>query len=418
MDPDAARTQRTESEPGDQDVRGPTPVARRRFLGLGVAAAGAVAGAGVVAEKAFAGHHPPPPASDRPPPAHGLVSYEETRLAFRNHGIHLELLDQPTTPLASHYQLIHFDVPSLRSDGYQVTLQGAVNRPLTLRLADLKRRPIVHQEAVLECAGTGRSYAHPRAIYVPWFNEDIGMFRYTGTPLAPILREAGLKPEATEVVFTGQDAGWDLGIRHHFERALPIDEAMLDGVILAWEANGQPLLPAHGFPLRLIVPTWYGMASVKWLKAITVIDHPFQGVQQAQVYRMTFSASDAGRPIQKKLVRSTLVPPGEPELLSRHRFVRAGRQQLVGRAWTGTGRITRVQVTTDNLRTFQDAVVEPPTSRFAWQRFHFTWNATPGEHVIGSRATDSEGHVQPLRPLWNIQGMEQHAVERVGVRVF
>ena len=82
------------------------------------------------------------------------------------------------------------------------------------------------------------------------------------------------------MVFTGHDDGIDLGVHHHFERALPVDEAMLDGVILAWEANGQPLPPAHGFPLRLVVPTWYGMASVKWLKAITVIDHPFQGVQQ------------------------------------------------------------------------------------------------------------------------------------------
>src|SRR3954470_359567 len=365
MDPDAARTQRTESEPGDQDVRGPTPVARRRFLGLGVAAAGAVAGAGVVAEKAFAGHHPPPPASDRPPPAHGLVSYEETRLAFRNHGIHLELLDQPTTPLASHYQLIHFDVPSLRSDGYQVTLQGAVNRPLTLRLAALKRRPIVHQEAVLECAGTGRSYAHPRAIYVPWFNEDIGMFRYTGTPLAPILRQAGLLGDATEIVFTGHDAGWDLGIRHHFERVLPIDEAMLDGVILAWEANGQPLLPAHGFPLRLIVPTWYGMASVKWLKSITVIDHPFQGVQQVQVYRQTFTSGDTGRPIQKKAVRSSLKPPGIPDLLSRQRFVGRGEVVIKGKAWSGYGPITKVEVSTDGFRTFKPAVLEAPVSPFS-----------------------------------------------------
>src|SRR4051794_1326851 len=153
MDPDAARTQRTESQAGDQDPRVPTPVARRRILGLGVAAAGAVAAGGAAAEKAFAGHEPPPPASDRPPPAHGLISYEETRLAFRNHGMHLELIDQDITPLASHYQLVHFDVPALRSDGYSVTLQGRVAKPMTLTLAELKRRPVVHQATILECAG-------------------------------------------------------------------------------------------------------------------------------------------------------------------------------------------------------------------------------------------------------------------------
>jgi DMSO/TMAO reductase YedYZ molybdopterin-dependent catalytic subunit len=385
---------------------------------MGFAAAGAAAAAGAVADRAAAGHIPEPAPADRPPNAHGLISYEETRLAFRNHGMHLELLDQPITPVASHYQLIHFDIPTLGSEGFQITVQGRVRKPLTLSLADLKRRQVVHEAAILECAGTGRSYAHPRAIYVPWFNEDIGVFRYTGTPLAPILREAGLLSDATEVVFTGHDAGWDLGIRHHFERALPVDEALLDGVILAWEANGQPLPPAHGFPLRLVVPTWYGMASVKWLKAITVINHPFQGVQQNQVYRRTFSASDQGRPIQKKLVRSSIRPPGEPELVSRHRFLPAGTHTIRGMAWTGTGRITRVQVTTDNLKTFQDAVLDPPVDRFAWTPFHFTWNATRGEHIIGSRATDSEGHVQPLRPFWNIQGMAQQAVERVGVRVF
>ena len=129
------------------------------------------------------------------------------------------------------------------------------------------------------------------------------MYEYTGTPLRPILEEAGLLDDATEVVFTGCDSGIDLGVKHPFERALPVDEALKDGVMLAWEANGQPLLPAHGFPLRLIVPTWYGMASVKWLKKITVIDHTFQGVEQKQVYRLQTSSSDGGRPVRRSAVQ-------------------------------------------------------------------------------------------------------------------
>ena len=414
-DADAPQTTfRGDNKPAARQRRG--TVGRRQLLRLGAAAAGVAAG-GVAAPKAFGGHQPPLPVPDRPPPSHELITYEEARLAFRCHGMHLELIDRPITPVASHYQLIHFDIPTLDSRGYTVQVKGRVHKPLTLSLDDLKRRRNVKQATLLECAGTGRSFAHPRAIYVPWFNEDIGVFEYTGTPLAPILREAGLMDDAVEVVFTGHDEGIDLGVRHHFERALPINEAMADGVILAWEANGQPLPPAHGFPLRLLVPTWYGMASVKWLQSITVIDHPFEGVEQAQVYRHTFSASDAGRPIQKKQVRSTMKPPGFPDLLTRHRFVEHGSVTIRGKAWSGYGRITRVRVSTDGLKTFHDAVLEKPVSPFSWTPWHFEWHARPGEFVIGSRATDDKGHVQPVRPFWNIQGMAQNAVEPVAVRV-
>jgi DMSO/TMAO reductase YedYZ molybdopterin-dependent catalytic subunit len=378
--------------------------------GTGLAAAGGAA-------TAWAGHDPTLPTPDRPPPSSTLFSYEETRLAFRNHGMHLEFLDRDITPIASHFQLIHFDVPSLDERGYSVSLTGRVRNPLTLTLDNLKRRPRVKQPSIMECAGNGRSFTHPRSIYVPWFQEAIGVFEYTGTPLKPILEEAGLLDDATEIVFTGHDDGIDLGVHHHFERALPIDEAMLDGVILAWEANGQPLPPAHGFPLRLVVPTWYGMASVKWLKAITVIDHPFQGVQQKLVYRMTFSAADAGRPIQKKSVRAAMKPPGYPDLISRYRFVDAGAVELRGMAWSGYGPIRKVEVSTDDRRTWRRAVLEEPVSPHAWTPWRFTWQATPGAYILSCRATDETGNVQPLRPIWNIQGMAQNGVERWGVRV-
>ena len=379
------------------------------------------AGAGLAvsgqAARAWAGHDPALPTPDRPPPSSTLFSHEETRLAFRNHGMHLEFLDRPITPIASHFQLVHFDVPSLEERGYRVTLGGRVHRPLTLTLEDLKRRPRVTQPSIMECAGNGRSFAHPRAIYVPWFQEAIGVFEYTGTPLRPILEEAGLLDDAVEVVFTGHDDGVDLGVHHFFERALPVDEALLDGVILAWEANGQPLPPAHGFPLRVVVPTWYGMASVKWLKAITVINHPFQGVQQRLVYRLTFSAADAGRPIQKKAVRAAMKPPGYPDLISRYRFVEAGPVELRGMAWSGYGAIRRVEVSTDDRRTWRAAVLETPVSPHAWTPWRFMWQASPGAHILSCRATDVTGNVQPLRAVWNVQGMAQNGVERTGVRV-
>lgn len=388
---------------------------RRTFLSLAAGAGAAAVGA--TASSAWAGHDPPPPTPDRPPPSSMLFSHVETKLAFRNHGMHFEFLDQPITPVASHFQLIHFDIPQLAAEEYSFTIGGRVANPSTVTLDSLRRRPVVRQPSIMECAGNGRSFAHPRAIYVPWFSEAIGVFEYTGTPLRPLLEEAGLLDDAVEVVFTGHDEGIDLGVRHRFERALPVDEALADGVILAWEANGQPLPPAHGFPLRLVVPSWYGMASVKWLKAITVIDHPFQGVQQKRVYRMTFSNSDTGRPVQKKAVRAAIKPPGIPDLISRKRFVDAGAVELRGMAWSGYGGIEQVEVSTDDRQTWSPATLEPPASPHTWTPWRFTWDAAPGDHIVAARATDVTGNTQPPDAIWNVQGMAQNGVERIAVHV-
>jgi DMSO/TMAO reductase YedYZ molybdopterin-dependent catalytic subunit len=402
------------ARPGDD---GGSRFSRRSILAMGGALAGAAAGGGAV--PALAGHEPRQPTPNRPPPSSDLVSYEEAVLAFRNHGFHAETTDRGLTPLGSHYLLIHFDIPTLTAPGYQLTVGGRVRNPLTLTLEDLKKRPTVKQPTILECAGTGRSFAHPRAIYVPWFSEPIGVYEYTGTPLAAILEQADLLDDATEIVFTGHDEGIDLGTRHFFERALPVDEAMKAGVILAWEANGQPLLPAHGFPLRLIVPTYYGMASVKWLRQITVIDHTYQGVEQDKVYRLQSSSSDGGRGVRQKFVRSVLKPPGFPDAISRKRFTNMGRIVLEGKAWSGRGAITKVEVSTDDRRTFQPATLGTAAGPFTWTPFTFTWDVSArGQYILSSRATDAQGNTQPLKPYWNVQGMAQNSVERIPVQVF
>jgi sulfane dehydrogenase subunit SoxC len=394
---------------------------RRALLERGATAGVAVAAgaaAGAVAP-AWAGHEPPTATPDRPPPSSQLVTQEEVTLAFRCHGMHLEALQHPITPLGQHFVLMHFDVPYFApTDSYAFTIGGRVRTPATVTLGELKARPTVRQPSILECAGVGRSYAHPRAIYVPWSTEPMGVYEYTGTPLRPVLEAAGLLDDAVEVVFTGHDQGFDLGTQHNFERALPIDEALADGVILAWEANGQPLLPHHGFPLRLVVPTWYGMTSVKWLRSITVIDHTFQGEEQKQVYRETFGSSDSGRPVQKKKVRSAMMPPGIPDAISRHRYVSPGQTALQGKAWSGNGPIVRVEVSTDDRRTWRPATLGAPVSPFSWTPWTFTWNVRRrGRYVVSSRARDAAGNIQPLEPAWNVQGMAQNSVERIGVTV-
>jgi sulfane dehydrogenase subunit SoxC len=290
---------------------------------------------------------------------------------------------------------------------------------MTLTMNDIRSLPRVTQAVIMECAGNGRSLIQPRAIYVPWFVEAIGNYEWTGTPLAPILQQAGLLDDAVEVLFTGWDEGLDLGFQHPFQRSLTIAEAMRPGVILAYEHNGQPLLPQHGFPLRLIVPNWYGMTSVKWLRSIEVLNEPFQGIQQSRVYRFQLHPDDPGLPVQRQTVRSLLMPPGIPDLITRHRFVQASSSQpLQGMAWSGNGSIVRVEVSTDNGASWQDATLGTPPSLFSWTPFTCNWTTvTAGEYMLTSRATDSAGNTQPTDPVLNLQGMTNNSLYHVPVTV-
>lgn len=363
------------------------------------------------------------PGAGRPPPQEDWrdFSASEVELAFRCHGMQAEFLREPITPLGAHFLLIHFDVPRLDARGYSVALGGHVRRPHRVALGELQRRHVLSQAVTLECAGTGRSTMRPRSIYVPWFREAIGTYRWTGTPLRPLLEQAGLLDGAREVLFTGWDTGVDLGVEHAFERSLPLAEALRDEVMLAWEANGQPLLPQHGSPLRLVVPSWYGMASVKWLRAITVLDHSFEGIEQARVYRYQQGADDPGEPVRQKRVDSAILPPGIPDLVTRRRFLAPGRHMLQGMAWSGAGRVTHVDVSADGGASWREARLVPVArDRFAWTQWFAEWEASaPGDHVLASRARDEAGNVQPLdaQETWNRQGMGGNAVQRLGVTV-
>ena len=362
------------------------------------------------------------PAVERPDPQHSshVFSAPETELAFRNHGMHAELLRQPLTPLGSHYLLIHFDIPMLDANSYSLAIGGRVRQAFKINLDDLKSQKAFTQTVTMECAGTGRSTLHPRPVYVPWFKEDIGTYQWTGTRLRPLLERAGLLDDAVEVLFTGWDTGVDLGVEHAFERSLPLADALQDEVMLAWAANGQSLLPQHGYPLRLVVPSWYGMASVKWLRAITVLNEAFQGIEQAKVYRYTQSKEDPGTPVRLKLVHSVMAPPGIPDVITRQRFVSPGQQVIEGKAWSGSGSVTRVQVSTDNGATWANAELTSISSdRFAWVHWRFSWEAVAGEYVLACRATDEAGNQQPLDPneRFNIQGNGVNAVQRIAVTV-
>ena len=345
------------------------------------------------------------------------ISPGELQLAARNHGMPLEALRRDITPIGLHYLLIHFDIPFIDETSWRLRIEG-VDRVVELSLQDLQSRPRITAPVTLECAGNGRTMLSPRAVSQPWMLEAVGTGEWTGTPLRPLLEEAGVGGDATTVVFTGMDRGVEAGTEEAYERGLDLAEALRDDLMIAYALNGQPLPPQHGFPARLLVPGWYGMASVKWLERITVTNEPYTGYQNVRAYRMRQHHDDEGVPLSRIAVRSLMVPPGVPDFATRVRQVGRGPCEIVGRAWSGSGPIVRVEVSDDLGSTWSQATVDDPVATHAWQRWQHTWQpAGAGETQLWCRATDASGATQPIDPVWNLGGYGANAVQRVPVVV-
>jgi sulfane dehydrogenase subunit SoxC len=343
------------------------------------------------------------------------LSVHELQLAARNRGMPLEGLRYDITPVGMHYLLVHFDIPDIDVTAWRLRIGGRVARPLELSLAALRARPRVTHAVTLECAGNGRARLAPRPISQPWLVEAIGTAEWTGTPLAPLLDEVGLEPDAIELVFTGADHGVEKGYEHDYARSLPVDEARRDAVFLAYEMNGRPLEPQHGSPLRLVVPGWYGMTHVKWLARIDAAAAPFTGYQQQIAYWYKQTRDEQGSPVQRIRPRALMIPPGFPDFMTRRRTVERGVVELRGRAWSGSGPIVRVEVGIDGH--WIDARVGAAPGPYAWHAWSYPWDATPGDHRLACRATDAAGNVQPVEPAWNVQGMGNNLVQDVEVTV-
>lgn len=330
----------------------------------------------------------------------------------------LEALSYPITPTGLHYLLIHYDIPLVDEKTYRLEVSGLVGSPLTLSLDDLRGLPAVEVAATMECAGNGRALIEPAVVSQPWVQEAVGTARWRGAALQDVLGLAGVAENATDVVFTGFDRGFEGESEQDYERGLPLDEARRPEVVLAYEMNGAPLLPQHGSPLRVVVPGWYGMTNVKWLRQITVTDEPFVGYYHVSSYRIRTADDDAGEPVSRMLPRSLVIPPGNPEYMTRERRMHAGSCTLAGRAWSGQGSITGVAVSTDGGETWQAAELERDVdSPWAWQKWTFAWDATPGTYELCCRASDDAGNEQPVDHVWNLGGYANNAVQRVPVTV-
>jgi DMSO/TMAO reductase YedYZ molybdopterin-dependent catalytic subunit len=339
------------------------------------------------------------------------ISLEELQLAARNHGMPLEALRYPVTPVGLHYLLIHYDVPVVEPETWRLTVRG--ERELVLGLEELRARPAAEVTVTMECAGNGRAKLDPRPVSQPWLLEAVGTARWRGTPLRPLLDEAGIG-SAVEVLCTGLDRGIEAEEEQAFQRSLPLEEALRGDVLLAYEMNGAPLPPQHGFPLRLVVPGWYGMTNVKWIE---LVDTPFAGYQNSWSYRLRQAEDEEGVPLDRMQPRSLMVPPGIPEFMTRDRTVAAGEVLLQGRAWSGHAPVDRVEVSSDSGETWDAAELEPAGEPWAWRGWSFRWNAEPGEHVLCCRARDEAGNEQPHEPPWNLGGYANNAVQAVRVTV-
>lgn len=331
-----------------------------------------------------------------------------------NAGTPMRALGAPLTPTRSFYVRSHFPVPELDPDDWRLVVDGEVERPLELSLGDLRGLPVRSMAVTLECAGNGRRAMDPVPGGTPWAFDAVSTAEFTGTPLYRVLDRAGVSAAALEIVFTGADRGVVAdGGETAFERSLPWAVARDPDVLLAWAMNGERLAPGHGRPVRLVVPAWYGMASVKWLVRVRASLEPFRGWFQAEryVYRGRDGRPD-GTPLRYKRVRAVIARPEEGA------SVAVGPVEVAGTAWSGGVPVERVEVSADGGGTWHDARLGEPAGHHAASPWRWTWRAErPGRYVLAARATDAAGETQPLDPLWNTHGYGNNVVQRVAVEV-
>ena len=324
-----------------------------------------------------------------------------------------EALADDITPVALHYVRSNFAVPT--HDG-NLEIGGAVENPTRLTLDDLRRLPSIERAVTLECAGNGRLATRPLPVGEPWGDYAVSTARWTGALLRDVIEQAQPTADGVEVLFEGADHG-----PYHLEPVLPetnredlafVRSLALEHaadpaaeILIAYEMNGEPLSPDHGAPFRLIVPHWYAVASVKWLKRIDVLTEPFSGEFQTGHYIYEWP-DRPHEPVDLMRVRARITDPAPG------RIIPAGAVTVRGKAWSGTGPVTAVDVSFTGEGEWHPAKLEPPRDPSQWQDWSLDWQATGvGRHSLRARATDAAGNVQPDVPPWNRLGYGNNAIE-------
>ncbi len=310
-------------------------------------------------------------------------------------------LDGFITPTDRFYVRSHFPVPSLDTSTWRLQVEGAVKQTIQFSYEELRQLPAYERPATLECAGNSRAFLIPAVKGVQWEAGAVGNAQWRGARLSDVLAQAGLLPSTLEIIFEGADQGEPdeppkPSGTIHYAYSLPASRALQDDVLLAYEMNGSPLSPAHGYPVRLVVPGWYGMASVKWLTKVIVSETPFAGYYPTVDYARWIERH--GHPVRVPLsemgVKSLIARP------ARYETIPAGSSYRVyGAAWTGGSEIVQVELSADDGLSWEEAKLIGPSHRHAWRLWEWTWQvpADSGRHTLLSRATDDRGNVQPMK---------------------
>jgi DMSO/TMAO reductase YedYZ molybdopterin-dependent catalytic subunit len=330
------------------------------------------------------------------------------------------------TSTAAFYVRNHFAVPQIDVRAWRLVVEGEVRRPAAFAYDELQALPSRALPATLECAGNGRSALCPQVEGEPWQYGAVSTAMWTGVPLRTLLLAAGMSASVTEIVCEGADRGQ---VAEHdripaaapgtgestiaFTRSLPLAKALHPDTLLAYAMNGESLPAAHGFPVRLIVPGWYGVASVKWITHLSARSQPFTGFFQRNRYVLEPPAGEREAiPLTTVAVRSLIVEPQDGAVL------RSGDHQLSGFAWSGSAPVTRVEVSDDGGARWEPAQLMGDPEPYAWRPWRYLWRASlPGPATLRCRAGDAAGNEQPAIPVWNRLGYANNAIQVVQIVV-
>ena len=332
-------------------------------------------------------------------------------------GVYLPDLNVPISPNEGHFIRSHFPAPQINSSNWSLPVTGDVTHSLDLSYDDLLKMPSHEVVSLMECAGNSRSTMQPPAEGVQWDNGGVSVSRWRGVSVKTVLKQASLTSAATDVLFEGGDSGTEPHSDGQmcYAMSVPIAKLLDPDTILAYEMNGEPLPNDHGFPIRLLVPGWYGMASVKWLDKITVMDHANGGFHEMdyRIYPANDGRSDAKiERVTSLKVKSLISAPAKGNIL------RPGSHAIKGVAWSGDGHITKVEVSTDDDRSWREARLEEPSGNYSWQRWEIDWEANNiGHSLLRCRATDTKGNVQPMLATWNFRGYQVNSIHSVPITV-
>lgn len=308
----------------------------------------------------------------------------------------LERAGSWVTPNRLFFVRSHFATPQVDVNAWRMSISGCVERPRDWSYEELCALPERTVFATMECAGNGRSFLSPHVHGVQWGAGAVGHAEWTGVPLRLVLEESGLLPETKEILFEGLDTGREADHPEplKFARSLPRAKALDRETLLVTKMNGEPLEPSHGYPVRLIVPGWYGVASVKWLGRITAIEQTFHGYYQSKKY--TISQHTPSGDVEKVVVgpmavKSEIVRPPAGETLG------LGTNRLMGIAWAGEESVALVEVSADGGISWSPAELLGPQAPYSWTMWEYLWEvAVPGSYSLLARATSASGRVQPM----------------------